>query len=361
MPGDLHPVISADGHLTEPFDLWARELPPGLRARGPRLEVREGRAAFLVEDRVVRKLPPLPEGAPRDAIAFWQPDEPAARMRAQDQDGIAAEVMYPNVAFFCVFAIEDAELQLASCRVYNDWVSATFSGPRFAPAAVVPVRDPATATRELERAAGLGLRAALLPAHADFRPWNDPAWEPLWETAAGLGLPLSFHAGTGRGQTPAHGAGAAVVNYVVTVSGPMETAAYLCASGVLERHPRLRVGMIECGAGWLAWTLDAMDDAYEEHRAWVRPRLAQRPSEYFRRQGFVTFQRDPVGLALLERTGSRSLLWGSDYPHPEGTFPHSRRVIAEQFAGLPREAAERILWRNAAEVYAIPLPGAAPA
>ena len=197
----------------------------------------------------------------------------------------------------------------------------------------------------------------LLPAHADFRPYNDPAYEPLWEAAEGLDLPLGFHAGTGRGQTPARGPGAAVVNYVVTVSGPMETVAYLCAAGVLERHPRLRVGMVECGAGWLAWTLEAMDDAYREHHAWVRPVLSELPSEYFRRQGFVTFQRDPVGLANVERTGSRCLLWGSDYPHPEGTYPDSRKVLDEQLRGVSQDVADRVVLRNAAELYRIPLPG----
>ncbi len=114
--------------------------------------------------------------------------------------------------------------------------------------------------------------------------------------------------------------------------------------------------MIECGAGWLAWTLDAMDDAYREHQAWVRPKLAELPSEYFRRQGFVTFQRDPVGLANLDRTGTRCLLWGSDHPHPEGTFPDSLRILEEQFADLPQPETDRIVFRNAAELYDIALP-----
>ena len=357
----IDPVLSADCHVTEPPDLWTRELPPGLRARGPRLEVREGRTCLVVEDRVARKLPPAPPGVQSgEAARFWRPDDPDERQRALEGDGVWAEVMYPNLAFFCTFAIEDPELQAATCRVYNDWLAARFGGrPRVAPVGLVPVRDVRAAVRELERLPGLGLRGALVPMHADFRPYNDPAWEPLWEAAAGLRLPLSFHAGTGRDQTPAHGPGAAVVNYVVTVSGALETLGYLCASGVLERHPELRVGMVECGAGWLAWTLDAMDDITREHHAWVRPRLREPPSAYFRRQGFVTFQRDPVGLANVERTGARCLLWGSDYPHPEGTYPESRKVLAEQFRGVPEDVAERILRSNAAELYGLPLPGGA--
>ena len=355
-------AISADGHVTEPPDLWTTRLPAGMRARGPRLETRDGRGCFVVENRVIRKLPPPPDaGADRREAGggpgFWRADDPVERLRALDQDGVWAEVVYPNVAFFCTFAIEDPQLQVATCRVYNDWVAERFAGrERYAPVGLLPVRDVAASVSEIEWLRGLGLRAALLPTHTDFRPYNDAAYEPLWEAAAGLGLPLSFHAGTGRSQTPAHGPGAAVVNYVATVSGPMETVAYLCASGVLERHGELRVGMIECGAGWLAWTLDAMDDVYREHQAWVRPKLRELPSEYFRRQGFVTFQRDPVGIANVDRTGSRCLLWGSDYPHPEGTFPDSRKILEEQFRGVPQAVTDRIVFANAAELYAIALP-----
>lgn len=353
-------LISADCHVTEPLDLWTTRLPAGLRGRGPRLEWRGERACFVVEDEVVRKLPPLAQGARarQGGVPFFPADDgPAARLEALERDGVWAEVMYPNLAFFCTFAIEDAALQVATCRVYNDWAAETFAGcERLAPVGLVPVRDVSAAVRELERLGSLGLRSALLPAHVDFRPYNDPAYEPLWQAAEGLAVPLAFHAGTGREQTPARGPGAAVVNYVVTVSGPMETVAYLCASGVLERHPGLRVGMVECGAGWLAWTLDAMDDAYREHHAWVRPKLRDLPSAGFRRQGFVTFQRDPVGLANVERTGSRCLLWGSDYPHPEGTFPESRKVVAEQLEGVPADVAERVVFRNAAELYGFPLP-----
>ena len=333
-----------------------------MRDRGPGLETRDGRDCFVVEGRIARKLPPRPEGVSAEGgPVFWRPDDDvASRLRALDQDGVWAEVMYPNVAFFCTYAIADPALQEATCRVYNDWIADVFgSGERFAPVGLVPVLDVTACVRELERLRGLGLRAALLPAHADFRPWNDPAWEPLWERAAAVGLPLSFHAGTGRDQVTAHGPGAVVVNYVAAVSGPMETVAHLCASGALERHPALRVGMVECGAGWLAWTLEAMDDAYREHHAWVRPKLRELPSEYFRRQGFVTFQRDPVGIANVERTGAACLLWGSDYPHPEGTWPDSQKVLDEQLRDVSEDVAQRIAFRNAAELYGIPLPAEA--
>jgi predicted TIM-barrel fold metal-dependent hydrolase len=356
------PVVSADCHVTEPGDLWLTQLPASLRERGPRIAVRDGRVGFVVEDRLVRKLPvpaaPGSEGAA--SVDFgWGASDPAERLSALARDGVFAEVIYPNVAFFCCYEIRDPALQLASCRVYNDWVAERFGRePRCAAVGILPALDLGACAAMLREFPARGIRAGLLPVHSDLRPYNDPAWEPVWETAAGMGVPLSFHAGTGRSQTPAHGPGGAVVNYVVTLAGAIETVAYLCGSGVLERHPELRVVMVECGAGWLAWTLEAMDDATREHAAFVRPKLRELPSFYFRRQGAVTFQRDPVGLANLAATGERCLLWGSDYPHPEGTWPESQQVLARDFAGVPQASAERILCRNAAELYGIPLPEA---
>jgi predicted TIM-barrel fold metal-dependent hydrolase len=190
-----------------------------------------------------------------------------------------------------------------------------------------------------------------MPAHVETHPYNDPAYEKLWSAAEELEMPLTFHAGTGRTTTPAHGAGGAIINYVAVVSEPMETVAYLCGSGVLERHPRLRVVMVECGSGWLAWALHAMDDAYREHHMWVRPKLKLLPSEYFKNQGAVTFQHDPVGIANIPFTGERCLMWGSDYPHLEGTWPNSLKYLDRQLQGLSEQTIQKIVCDNAAELY----------
>ena len=352
------PLISADSHVMEPLDLWTTHLPAHLRAHGPRIEPRDGVGCLMVEDTVVRRFSSLAKAGAQAKTFAQGASDPEGRLRDLDADGVWGEVMYPNLAFFCCFHIRSPELQIATARVYNDWAADLFIGAseRFAPAAVIPVLDVAASVAELERVARRGFRAALLPAHIDTRPYNDPAYDPLWTAAQDLGIPLTFHAGTGRSQTPAHGPGGAVINYVVTVGGPMETVAYLCGSGVLARFPGLRVVMVECGSGWLAWVLHAMDDAYREHHMFVRPKLELLPSEYFRRQGAVTFQHDPVGLANIPFTGDRCLLWGSDYPHPEGTWPNSQEVLARQFAGVAAEAMERIVCRNAAELYRFRLP-----
>jgi len=354
-------LISADSHVMEPVDLWTTHLPRHLRHAAPRMEDRDGVACLVVEDTVVRRfgtLAKMAEGATGGKTFVRGANDPEGRLRDLDADGVWGEVLYPNIAFFCCFHIRSPELQAASARLYNDWVAEQFldASDRFAPVAILPVLDVADGVAELERVAARGFRGAMLPAHADFRPYNDPAYDRLWAAAQSLDVPLTFHAGTGRTQTPAHGPGGAVVNYVVTVGGPMETVAYLCGAGVLARFPGLRVVMVECGSGWLAWALHAMDDAYREHHMFVRPKLEMLPSEYFRRQGAVTFQHDPVGLANIPFTGERCLMWGSDYPHPEGTWPKSQEVLARQLDGIPEDVIDRIVTRNAAELYRFRLP-----
>ena len=358
-------LISADSHVQEPLDLWTTHLPVHLRAAGPRVEARGDARCILVEDTVVRRLPSRSSttGEDRAATAFTRgASDPDARLHDLDADGVWGDVIYPNLAFFCCFHIRGTALQVAVARLYNDWVADQFIGAsdRFAPIALLPILDLDASLAELERVRRRGFRGVLLPAHSDLRPYNDPVYERLWASAADLAMPLTFHAGTGRSQTPAHGPGGAVVNYVVTVGGPMETVAYLCGAGVLARHPALRVVMVECGSGWLAWVLHAMDDAYREHHMFVRPKLDALPSEYFRRQGHVTFQHDPVGLANIPFTGDACLMWGSDYPHPEGTWPRSREILDRQLAGVPEEAIDRIVRTNAARLYHFRTPDAAP-
>ena len=127
----------------------------------------------------------------------------------------------------------------------------------------------------------------------------------------------------------------------------------LISSGVCERHPGLEFVIVECGSGWLAWLLYAMDEQAEKKHMWIHPKLKLKPSEYFTRQGHVTFSDDPVALETLAFTGPGCLLWGSDYPHDEGTFPHSQAVIERTFESVSAPDRQRIVYQNAADLYAL--------
>ena len=138
---------------------------------------------------------------------------------------------------------------------------------------------------------------------------------------------------------------------VVEMAAAMKPLCLLVASGVLERHPGLKFVLVECGIGWLAWVLQTLDEMHEKRHMWIEPRLPDRPSDYFRRQGGATFGDDLVGLRMRDVTGVESLLWGSDYPHDEGTFPHSREVIERTFKDVPENEKRMIVGGNAERIY----------
>jgi predicted TIM-barrel fold metal-dependent hydrolase len=366
-----HLLISADTHVKEPVDLWTSGLPDHLRGLGPRIDVSDGETCMMVEGTVVRRFRTRPQQSRGESLVRAVESEissdmvskgdcnPDIRLRDLDTDGVWGEVMFPNLAFLCAHHIRTPSLQIEVARLYNDWLADLYIGTsdRFCPVALLPILDIDASVQELHRLSRKGFHAVMLPVHVDQRPYNDLAYEPLWSAAEELAMPLTFHAGTGRTMTPAHGPGGAVINYVVTVGcGPMEGVAYLCGSGVLERHPGLRVVMVESGSGWLAWVLHAMDDAYREHAHFVQPKLKELPSEYFRRQGFVTFQHDPVGFHNTRFTGDDCLMWGSDYPHSEGTWPNSLDYLTRQLDGVPEETIDKVLYGNAARLYRFRTP-----
>ncbi len=351
MTGEL--VNSADSHVVEPLDLWLTRLPAALRERAPRREEIDGKWRFLVEGVAPRKMGgPSTEGASGLRPGGYDPD---VRVQDLDADGVWGEVLYPTLGLFG-FMIPDAELRMACARVYNDWLAETFASTskRFAGAALIPVQDVDAAVAEVERVAAAGLRSIMLPMHAPHgAPYNMAAYDPVWAAAQANAMPVSFHVGTGSNPVTERGPGGAVINYVEVGLGAQRTLTYLAASGVLERFPDLHVVMVECGAGWLSWALERMDEAFEEHHWWVSPKLAEPPSAYVRRQGHVTFGNDVSAVMTRDLTGVEPLLWASDYPHPEGTWPHTQATIERIFAGVGPAERAAIVGGTTARLYGL--------
>ena len=149
-----------------------------------------------------------------------------------------------------------------------------------------------------------------------------------------------------------------IINFVVHSQAPsLEPIANLCGSGVIEHFPKLRFGTVEAGIGWVAWALGLMDDAHRKHHMFARPKLDRLPSEYFRSNGFATFQEDQAGLDLARGHGLvDNFMWANDYPHHEGTWPHSAAAIARTMGGLDDGERARILGLNAARVFGFRIP-----
>jgi predicted TIM-barrel fold metal-dependent hydrolase len=354
-------MVSADGHVQEPSDLWRTRMDSKYHDRLPGVSINSQGAKFQQTEgfRPLRLQNIKFEG--EDALRNKSGTTPEERLTDLKADGVECEVLFPNKGL-TIWATPDAQFSQAMCRVYNEWAWEVF-GPyndRLAPMACVASADIEGAIAEIERCAKLGFRGVSLPCkpvwgapNHEALNYNLPDFDPLWACVQDANLPVTFHVSTGRDPRTARGNGGALINYVVHSLAPtMEPIANLCASGVVDRFPKLSFGTIEAGIGWIPWTLTALDEAYKKHHMWVRPRLKMLPSEYFKQNGFASFQEDQPGLDLAREHGLvDNFLWANDYPHHEGTWPHSAEAIERTMGGLDDAERAKILGLNAARVF----------
>ena len=359
-------MISADTHANEPADLWTTRIEAKYRDRVPHVRIDEkGDRWSVVEGYRPTKI--------RIAAMVGQDQErngagATIQGRAADhkRDGIDAEIIFPNKGL-AMWATPDPELAMAQCRVWNDWAW-EFYGPHndiMSPMAALATGDLPGTLAEIERTAKMGFRGLTLPCKPIFGShdvddpnYNLPMYDPMWALIEEVNLPITFHISTGRDPRASKGMGGAVINYVShSLTPTVEPMANLCASGVLERFPKIQFALIECGIGWVPWALEAMDEAYRKHHFWVRPKLQGLPSDYFKQHGAAAFQEDPIGLALVEQCGlENNILWANDYPHHEGTWPHSAEAIERTMGGISDSTRAKALGLNANRMFNFNLP-----
>lgn len=342
-------LISADSHVEEPEDLWLTRLPAHLRDRAPRYEQGEdGMQRLIVEGHRLGWSKRSKEDRERRAAAV----DPQERLANMDLDAIYGEVMYPTTGLH-LWKIADAELGEACMRVYNDYVAETYArtSERFRPPGMIPMYSPRAAAEEMRRIDKLGIRAAMIPLKVEHLPYNYPDYDVVWSTAVALSMPMSFHNGTGYDMIFYQGPGSGVVNYATSCGSALQTHALLVMSGVMERFPDAHWTAVECGGGWMAWLMNVLDEGYTDLNYMASVKLKELPSFYLKRQAHATFQDDPVAVAARAFTGTFPLLWGNDYPHDEGTWPHSREAIERQMAGVREDDVRDIVSNNAARIW----------
>jgi hypothetical protein len=408
-------VVSADGHILEPIDLFKTRLPKHLRDRAVWEEDFEIEPLVEGGARVFRKLHTpgfdgwtvsryrqtqgrTPEGDPRQII------EDLAL------DGVDVGVMHPNLSLFGLYS-DDHELSMAHARVYNDYLIERFTPyfDRLVPTAPVPLTDIEEAVAEIERVAAAGFRAILLPAIAPMPYWSRDL-DPVWAAAQAGGVQVFIHTQTGgvKVNDPESTTlkvvmeSAAQVNQPVTEKSaskrmvtqsiystivPQQVLCELIGGGVPERYPDLHFALIEFNAHWLGSLVGAMDKCWitgigqdadwwlghwdDDRPANDQPHMAQlfrlnekwpyplMPSEYVKRQFHISFQDDPVAVACRHITGVSSIVWGNDYPHAEGTFGGSRELIAKLFAGVPDDERDAMVGGTLGEILGLTAPVAA--
>lgn len=376
-----HPILSADGHIDFPLlpeDLWREGAPPSLRERMPRVvdspngriwQSQKGEPLGLVggmgsagrpyvRGEIHRSDRMAEQGLYEDqAKGIMRPAIPELRIADQDLDGVAGEVLYGILGV--VGRLNDPEVAAVVVRTYNEWLARFCAAQpaRFAGIGCLSSGVPAEAAAELRHCAKLGLKGAELGlTHAMTPLWHEH-WEPIWQAADETGLPVHIHTvgppvdrrwitsrATYRPWLATH-----ISSFQIPM---MSLLAAVVFGGALERYPRVRVVIGEAGIGWLPYALERLDYEWQDQ---FRDLIPQPPSRYWRRQMYATFQLDRTGLENLERIGEDTVMWGSDFPHPDGTWPDSRAILAPQLEGLSPAARRKILCDNAARLYGFPV------
>jgi predicted TIM-barrel fold metal-dependent hydrolase len=371
-------VISADGHVDLiwlPPDLFTGNASAKFRDRmpyvedgpdGPRWVSRNGAQFGLVNGMgsAGRKyVPGQIHRSDRMASTGLYEDgkkgirrltEPELRLKDQDRDGVQAEVLYGVLG--SSGRLNDGDAACEMLRIYNDWLHDFCKAhpDRLIGLANIPSHDIGAAVAEIKRVAKMGFRGIDVANRPDMVPLHDESYEPLWQVAHETGIPVHFH--TIGGRSPDYTKMSPVMQrrtFAVHITGFQMHMSYflmqLVYSGALERYPNLKVVIGEAGIGWIPYVLQHMDLEWEDQFKDLD--LKMKPSEYWYRQCYATYQTDPIGIKLIEDLGVDNLMWGSDFPHPDGIWPDSQEFIKRELGHLPDAIRRKVVRDNAAKLY----------
>jgi predicted TIM-barrel fold metal-dependent hydrolase len=394
-------IVDADGHVLEPPDGMLKHAPAKYRDRIWHIEVKAdgsewlhynnesrpaggmalaGTAGMSAEDRARALAGKLRYSDVRPG-AFT----PGPRLPDLDVEGIRQSVLYPTM-LLGLPGLDDADFAEAQANAYNDWIAeyCSFAPDRLFAVAVLPTQDIERAVRTIRRAKETGHVGVFMRPNPAIgtRKLNDPVYDPIWRTCQELQMPIGLHpflAPDMPGACRALGYGdmGSKVKYAPTdskanpvrnlgniffsqaLSNPfdmMECVALFCAGGILERFPKLTVLFLEANGGWIVSLLERLDHHFEVF-SWDVPNLKMKPSEYFRRQCYISFDPDESTLAFTANhrlVGAERIIWASDYPHPDAKFPGVVQELAEATASLDDAKRARIMGLNARDVYHLP-------
>jgi predicted TIM-barrel fold metal-dependent hydrolase len=379
-------IIDVDTHVTETPEVWTSRVETRFRDRVPYVDLDgRGRQAWFLNGKriaLVGLTATAGVGSATHAPKSYEQMHPGAydaraRLAYMDEMGIWAMVMYPNVAGFGnqqFLKLEDPELMLACVRAYNDWQTewASVDPRRLLPITSTPFWDVPAAVAEIRRCAKQGHRGILFTGEpqAFGQPLiGDPHWEPLWEVATDLDLPVSFHIGSGdmdaaggRVRARTYGRMASFTAGSVDIFlRKGNQLVDLLLSGVLARHPRIKFISVESGIGWIPFVLEALDYQFQGNRvAEEHPEFDRLPSQYFQRNVYACYWfEETAPRRLLDKVGIENVLFETDFPHPTslyGAEVHER--IAKGLGDCEPAVRRKILWENGRDLYKVEEPAA---
>lgn len=396
-------VIDTDTHLTEPADLWTSRAPAAYRDRVPRIVMRPGTfnlasgealaetgetPVWMIDDSIMLS-PAGGFGVVNDSdqkvrgVDFmdWSINDisraatfVSPRLQMMDASGIWGQIVYPNLAGFggqAFASVVDIALRNLCATLYNDAMAEIQeeSGGRIMGMALLPWWDLEASVAEVERIAGLGLKGVNTnadPQDQGFPDLGDSYWEPLWDACASLGLPVNFHIGASLTQASWYGRASwpsldnerrLALGSTLLYLNNARIIGNLIFSGVLERHPSLKIVSSESGVGWIPFALDALDYQATETAPHLSDALSMKPSDYFRRQIFACFWFEGPGLLDSVRAlGVDNCMFETDFPHPTCLYPNPLEAVASTLAEVDYADRKKLLSDNAAAVYGVTVP-----
>jgi uncharacterized protein len=376
-------IIDADGHVLEPPDVWERYVEPAYRARAIRvrrggdgrdfLEI-DGRPARLTTPEMLGGFGGMGKTLEELAVASLSgryaenaplaATDPGARLALLDRDGISHALLYPSLGLQWEAEVGDAAYAQAHCRAYNRWIEefCAGSGGRLVPIAHLSLGDVDGAVAELRRAVRAGARGAfVLPFTLSGVPHGHPTHDPLWAAAEELDVPIAIHTGI---DPPARGLhqrfdgltwpegvlhGIWYLQLMFTQAVQQAFATFF-VYGTFDRFPRLKLVILESGAGWLGFWLDRMDALYKGALRVTMP-LRELPSTYVRRQCWISADPDERALPPVMRyVGADRFVWATDFPHSDHDADYMEE-LRELITALDPDARRQLLGDNVARLY----------
>jgi predicted TIM-barrel fold metal-dependent hydrolase len=380
-------LVDADAHLDPPHLMWREYLPAHLREFAPYIEEGEEQDWIVFEGRK-RPLTMSSNQAGRAGKDFkmtggklsdlraaaWQPQQ---RLTDMDTDGIDAAVIYGGGPLGTM----NTELYIASFEAYNRWLQdfCATDRKRLAGVAYLPMRDIDETLGLLRKAVALGLRNVNIPAFPQSsdgistsarvaaiatgqgaaltgnpesdKSYADPEFDRLWAEISDLDLTVTMHLG---GRIPRFGEKKYFLPDMsmskLAMAEPMNIMIY---GAVFQRFPKLRLVSAESGVGWFAWMAEYMDRVWEKQRYWTGSTLTNPPSFYMDQNIYGSFINDRIGVMCRNEPGGRNIMWSSDYPHSETSFPNSQAVIARDFVGVPEADVNEIVGGRARRIFSV--------
>ncbi|NET14438.1 MAG: amidohydrolase [Okeania sp. SIO1H6] len=353
-------IIDADSHVYEPFEMWRDYLEPVFKNFAPSIDLK------IDNEVIVHKLSNEVKVAGSKQIRQIYPVsvinrfDSESHVRAMKKMGIDLSFIYPTYGLW-ILAVDSMPSALAGAftRAYNNWLQdfCSYDSRILKGVGLINLHSPEEMVTELERVAEFGWKAVMIrPNPVKGRLLSHPIYEPFWTKCEQLGMAVAIHEGT-HSRLPTTGADRFNTRFAMhACSHPMEQMMALLAlieGGVLERHPRLRISLMESGCGWLPYWLWRLDEEYRNLQWEIEETVKMKPSEYFRRQCFIAVEpSEPYLAEIIQYIGSDNLIFGSDYPHMD----HNPDIVNQMIAleeQLSPKTIKKILWDNPACFYGL--------